>query len=462
MTVEYRESINRLLSLVDFERVRPPGPRQKTIFDLSRMNVLLERLGNPHLGVPTVHVAGTKGKGSTAAFCDAALHAAGYRTGFYSSPHMHTFRERIRLDGEPVAENLFARLVEDLWAPQEWVSNESGEGPVSLFEFMTAMGFLCFQWEGCDFQTIEVGLGGRLDATNVVKPAVSVITSISMDHTEILGDTVEKIAREKAGIIKPGVPAVIGPQGLGATPELLSVCRERGCRPIVVGEDITWTDTGRSGRRQSLTVHGMRGEYPLDIPLLGLHQQGNAATAIGALEVLMDQGHSVPAGAVARGFAGVEWPCRMEVLSETPQVVVDGAHNAHSMASLLESLPRYFDYSGLVVIAGFSRDKSVDDMVSLLARDNPRVIVTRSRHPRSTPPGALAQSFRDCGVPPAYETGSVREAVEAALGLAGPTDLVLGTGSLFVAAEVREAMLGIDAEVYPDLIPRDLRTPGAG
>ena len=460
--MEYREAINSLLSLVDFERARPPGPRQKTIFDLSRMNVLLERLGKPHLGIPTVHVAGTKGKGSTAAFCDAALGAAGYSTGFYSSPHMHTFRERIRLDGEPVMEDLFARLVEELWAPQEWVSNESGEGPVSLFEFMTAMGFACFNRERCDFQTIEVGLGGRLDATNVVEPTVSVITSISMDHTEILGDTVEKIAREKAGIIKPGVPAVIGPQGLGATPELLAACRDRGCRPIVVGEDITWTETGRSGRRQSLTVHGVRGEYRLDIPLLGLHQQGNAATAIGALEVLMDQGHSVPAEAVARGFAGVEWPCRMEVLSESPRVVADGAHNAHSMASLLESLPRYFDYSGLVVIAGFSRDKSVDDMVPMLARDKPMVIVTRSRHPRSTPPGALARSFRDCGAPPAFETGSVREAVGAALDLAGPNDLVLGTGSLFVAAEVREAMLGIEAEVYPDLIPRDLRTPGTG
>ena len=158
----------------------------------------------------------------------------------------------------------------------------------------------------------------------------------------------------------------------------------------------------------------------------------------------------------------MEWPCRMEVLSESPRVVADGAHNAHSMASLLESLPRYFDYSGLVVIAGFSRDKSVDDMVAMLARDKPKVIVTRSRHPRSTPPGVLAQSFRDWGAPPDSETASVREAVEAALDLAGPTDLVVSTGSLFVAAEVREAMLGIEAEVYPDLIPRDLRTPGTG
>ena len=460
--MEYQEAIDRLLSLVDFERVRPPGPRQKTIFDLSRMNVLLERLGNPHLGTPTAHVAGTKGKGSTAAFCDAALHAAGYKTGFYSSPHMHSFRERIRLDGEPVTEDLFARLVEDLWGPQEWVSEESGEGPVSLFEFMTGMGFTCFNREGCDFQTIEVGLGGRLDATNVVEPSVSVITSISMDHTEILGDTVEKIAREKAGIIKPGVPVVIGPQDLGATPELLAACRERDCRAIVVGDDIGWMETGRSGMRQSLTVHGIRGEYRLDIPLLGLHQQGNAATAVGALEVLMEQGHSVPSGAIEEGFSGVEWPCRMEVLSESPRVVADGAHNAHSMASLLESLPRYFDYSGLVVIAGFSRDKSVDDMVAMLAREKPRVIATRSRHPRSTPPGALAQSFRDCGASPAVETASVREAVEAALDLAGPNDLVIGTGSLFVAAEVRETMLGIEPEVYPDLIPRDLRTPRNG
>ena len=455
--MEYQESIDRLLSLVDYERARPAGPRQKLIFDLARMEALLERVSNPHLGTPTIHVAGTKGKGSTAAFCDAALSAAGHRTGFYSSPHMHTFRERIRLEGEPVDAGRFAQLVQDLWEPQEWVSENSGEGPVSLFEFMTAMGFCCFKEHEADFQTIEVGLGGRLDATNVVHPSVCVITSISMDHTEILGDTVEKIAREKAGIIKPGATVVVSPQQLGAAPEILAVCRERGARAIVVGEDVTWEDTGRGPNGQSLLVRGRLDEYSLDIPLLGTHQLENAATAVAALEALTEQGHAIPGDAIARGFGAVRWPCRMEVLSRSPLVVADGAHNAYSMASLLASLPRYFDQPGLLLIAGFSRDKSVDEMVDLLAARNPRVVVTRSRHPRSTPPADLAQKFRDRGLTGVVETTSVKEAIDVALQSAGDGDLVLGTGSLFVAAEVREALLGIEPEVYPDLIPRDLR-----
>ena len=457
--MEYQESIDRLLSLVDYERVRPSGPRQKRIFDLSRMDSLLERVSNPHLGRPAVHVAGTKGKGSTAAFCDAALSAAGYRTGFYSSPHMHTFRERIRLDREPVAAGTFAQLVEDLWEPQEWVSANSGEGPVSLFEFMTAMAFHCFKEQAADFQTIEVGLGGRLDATNVVQPNVCVITSISMDHTEILGDTLEQIAREKAGIIKPGAAVVVGPQQLGAAPEILAVCRERGTGAIVVGQDITWEETGRGPYGQSLTVRGRLDEYELDIPLLGTHQQENAAAAVAALEALMEQGWAIPGEAIVRGFGAVQWPCRMEVLCRTPLVVADGAHNAYSMSSLLASLPRYFDQPDLLLIAGFSRDKSVEDMVRLLAARRPRVVVTRSRHPRSTPPAELARRFRNEGLTDVVETASVKEAVEYSLQSARDGDLVLGAGSLFVAAEIREALLGIEPEVYPDLIPRDLRAP---
>ena len=207
----YRESIDRLLSLVDHER-SGTGPRQKQIFNLERISALLARMGNPHLQTSTLHVAGTKGKGSTAAFCDAALVAAGYRTGFYSSPHMHSFRERVRLNSQPVTEDQFASLAAQVWPGQLDVSEHSELGPVTLFEFMTAMAFQCFANERVEFQTIEVGLGGRLDATNVVDPAVSLITSISLDHTAILGDSLGLIAGEKAGIVKPGAPVVVAPQ----------------------------------------------------------------------------------------------------------------------------------------------------------------------------------------------------------------------------------------------------------
>lgn len=459
--MNYRESTDRLLSLVDHERVRPSVPRQKRIYDLGRMELLLGCLGNPHLGIPTVHIAGTKGKGSTAAMCDAVLYAAGYRTGFYSSPHLHRFRERIRLNTQPASEDQFAHLVADLWPYQEWVLANSDLGPVSLFEFMTVMAFHFYQAQQVDFQTIEVGLGGRLDATNVVQPGVCVITSVSLDHTAILGDTLDLIAAEKAGIIKPGARVVVGPQRPAARAVILSVCQQRQASTVMVGQDITWQPGSWDSTGQSFLVRGRMGEYRLRMPLLGAHQLENAASAVAALESLREQGHSIPGDAFAEGFAQVSWPGRMEVLARRPLVVADGAHNAYSMASLLESLPKYFDYSNLLVIAGFSRDKSIDDMVALLAEGGPTVITTRSRHPRSAPPQELAGLFRDRGLSRVAAIDSVDGAVARAMELAGPKDLILGTGSLFVAAEVREALLGIEPELYPDLLPPDLRASGA-
>jgi dihydrofolate synthase/folylpolyglutamate synthase len=459
--LNYQESINLLLSLVDHERIQPPMPRQKRIYDLGRMEALLGRLDGPHLGIPTIHVAGTKGKGSTAAMCDAVLRAAGYRTGFYSSPHLHHFRERIRLNSQPVCESQFAHLVGDLWHHLEWVPANTALGPVSLFEFMTAMAFQCYREQRVDFQTIEVGLGGRLDATNVVEPSVCVITSVSLDHTAILGDTLEQIAGEKAGIIKPGVRVVIGPQPPPARSVILAVCRRRQAEPVMVGEDVTWQARDRDSTGQSFLIRGRLGEYPLHMPLLGAHQLENAASAVAALESLQEQGYSIPRPAFAQGFSRVSWPCRMEVLSQSPLVVADGAHNAYSMATLLKSLPDYFDYTNLLIIAGFSRDKSLKDMVALLAEGRPRVITARSRHPRSAPPQELAALFRDQGLEGVGAMDTVQAAVAQATEWAGPEDLILGTGSLFVAAEVREALLGIQPERYPDLLPPDLRPSGA-
>lgn len=457
--MNYQQAIDRLLTLVDHERAQPVLPRQKRIYDLGRITVLLERLRNPHKAANTIHVAGTKGKGSVSAFCDAALQAAGYRTGFYSSPHLHSFCERIRRDTRPISQTRFAGLVEELWPYQEWVKAETDLGPVSLFEYITSMAFQCFSQDRVEFQTIEVGLGGRLDATNVVDPGVCVITSISLDHTTVLGDTLAEIASEKAGIIKPGSTVVVAPQPREALDVILAVCRERNGRTILIGTDVTWEERGANLTGQSLLVHGSFGEYALTIPLLGAHQLENAATAVAALEALKQQGHAITHDAVNRGFASTSWPCRMEVLGRSPLVMVDGAHNAYSMAALLDSLHGYVDYKGLVVVAGFSRDKSVHDMVKLLAARQPVVYVTRSRHPRSVPPKELADLFRAEGVDTVIEASSPAEATQLAVETAGSEDLVLATGSLFVAAETREHMLGIEAELYPDLLPPDLRVP---
>ena len=456
--MEYRESLDRLLSLVDYERPKQGGPRQKAIYDLGRTHALLEHLGSPHKKPRTVHIAGTKGKGSTAALCDGALHAAGYRTGFYSSPHLHSFRERIRRDTQPITEIQFGALVAQVWPHQQWVSERAGYGPVTLFEMITAMAFQCFADDGVEFQTIEVGLGGRLDATNLVDPDVCVITSISLDHTAVLGDTLAQIAKEKAGIIKPGTRVVVAPQAPEAGAAIDEGCRRLEVDPIQVGRDVTWEGGGASHGGQILSVQGRLGNYQLTIPLLGTHQLENAAVAVAALEVLREQGHVISEDAVRRGFFGVSWPCRMEVLSRSPLVVVDGAHNLYSVDSLLESLPRYFDYRRLLLIAGFSRDKSVEQMAASLSRADPLVFATGSRHPRSLEPGAVAAGFKDQGIT-ATEASTPKEALAMALNSAEDSDLILATGSLFLAAEVREAMLGIEPELYPDLQPLDNKAP---
>ncbi len=456
--MDYRDSIDRLMSLVDHERTSHPGPRQKVIYDLSRVQALLGLLGNPQASARSIHVAGTKGKGSTAALCDAALQAAGYKTGFYSSPHLHSFRERIRIDTQPIGEADFAGLVEKLWPRHESVSAESPLGPVTLFEFMTAMAFQGFSEAKVDFQTIEVGLGGRLDATNVLYPEVCVITSISMDHTAILGDSLGEIASEKAGIIKRGSPVVIAPQAQEAADVIEKVCQRQGARPIHVGRDVTWERGATGPGGQGFSVDGRLGRYELTMPLLGSHQLENASAAVAALEVLTERGYGIPPDAIQRGFAGVSWPCRMEVLSRSPLVVADGAHNLHSMDALLESLPGYLEYDRLIIVAGFSRDKNVEDMVQRLALAGPTVFATRSRHPRSLSPEAAAALFAGHGVQ-ATATEGTAEALERALAVAGPKDLALATGSLFVAAEAREAMLGIEPEIYPDLLPLEQRSP---
>ena len=418
------------------------------------MEAFLERIGNPHRRVPAVHIAGTKGKGSTAALCDAAFHAAGLSTGFYSSPHLHTFRERMQRDCQPISEEEFAGLVEDIWP----LRSTDGKDVVTLFEFLTAMAFHCFDQARADVQTVEVGLGGRLDATNVVDADVCVITSVSMDHAKILGDTIGEIAADKAGIIKPGSIPVIAPQRPEALASILEACNRVDVEPILIGRDVTWesrasvSSGGRSGRPyQSLTVHGLRGSYDLDIPLLGDYQMENAAAAVTAVESISRvQGFDISAETVARGFRNVSWPCRMELLARDPLVIADGAHNDYSVDKLLESLPHYFDYDRLLVIAGFSRDKNVDAMVDSLAPAADLAIATQARHPRALGVEELSEMLKERGAATSIALAP-REALDLARGEAGPRDLILATGSLFLAAEVREAALGIEPEIYPSL-----------
>ena len=460
--MQYSEAIANVLSLFDSERARVDGPRQKIIYNLERMEAFLERIGNPHRLVPAVHIAGTKGKGSTAALCDAAFHAAGLSTGFYSSPHLHTFRERMQRDCQPINEEEFAGLVADIWP----LRSADGNDVVTLFEFLTAMAFHCFDQARADVQTVEVGLGGRLDATNVVDADVCVITSVSMDHAKILGDTIGEIAADKAGIIKPGSIPVIAPQRPDALASILEACNRVDAEPVLIGRDVTWEsrtpvlpvqESGAGRPCQSFTVHGLVGSYDLEIPLLGDYQMENAAAAVTAVESISRvQGFNISAETVAQGFRSVSWPCRMELLTRDPLVVADGAHNDYSVDKLLESLPHYFDYDRLLVIAGFSRDKNVDAMVDSLAPAANLAIATQARHPRALGVEELSEMLKERGAATSIALAP-REALDLARGEAGPRDLILATGSLFLAAEVREAALGIEPEIYPSLRRKETR-----
>lgn len=443
----YDEAIANILSLFDAERAKVSGPRQKAIYDLRRMEGFLDRMGNPQKVVPTIHIAGTKGKGSTAALCDSALHAAGLSTGFYSSPHLHSFRERIRRNCEPVSEEEFAGLVHDLWE----LRSDDGGDVVTLFEFLTGMAFHCYAKADADVQTMEVGLGGRLDATNVVDAQVCVITSVSMDHAKILGDTIGEIAADKAGIIKPGCHAIIAPQRAEALASILEACNRLEVQPVLIGRDVSWEPQGSYLGGQRLYVSGLQGNYELDIPLTGDYQMENAATAVAALEsICFAQGFAMSAAQLADGFRTVSWPCRMELLGHEPITIADGAHNDYSVHKVLESLPHYYDFDKLVVICGFSRDKNVDDMVDYLAPAANLAIATQSRHPRALECDELARMFTDRGTS-TIQSSHPREALEQARAAAGTKGLVLATGSLFLAAEVREAALGIEPEIYQSL-----------
>ena len=455
----YQDSIARLLSLVDHERTVPTLPRQKRIYDLRNMVRLLDRMDNPHLRPGIVHVAGTKGKGSTAAMVESILRAAGQSTGFYSSPHLHTFCERIRVHGEPIHPERFADLTETVWPDHIANSMDPDAGPATLFEFMTAMAFRCFADLRTDFSVIEVGLGGRLDATNVVSPAVSVITPVSLDHTAILGDTIGEIAADKAGIIKPGVPVVVAPQFPDAAAPIHATAAKQSAPLVSVDDQVAWEVHSVDHAGQELTIRSANGSYRLKLPLLGDFQGSNAAVAVAAVETLVDAGYEISPDAIIEGLSTVRWPARLEVLCRDPFVVADGAHNDHSVATVLATLDRSVPHRKLTLVVGFSRDKRVSAMVELLSERAHRVIATRSRHPRSMRPSEIVDQFCAQG----FNAGrlatadSVSDAIEAARAGAVDGELILVAGSLFVAAEAREVVLGIAPEVYPDLLPPDLR-----
>src|SRR4030042_1929255 len=371
--MNYAAALDYLLSRTDYERY--PGFNYANRFDLRRTEDLLQRLGDPHLISKSVHIAGSKGKGSTSAMIAAGLQAAGYKTGLYTSPHLVTLRERIQGDGKPILKSDLASVVEVIKPHVEAVDRDGTYGELSTFELLTAAAFVHFQRKRVDYQVLETGLGGRLDATNVVMPEICVITSISYDHTDVLGDTLAKIAAEKAGIIKKGRRVVSSPQAEEAASVIRAVCRKKDVRLVSVGSDVTWKKLNSNLSGQSLEVKGLKNSYQITIPLLGSHQLQNAAAAVAALELL-----GLDKKSIERGLAKTDWPGRLQILRRRPLLVVDGAHNRDSAKKLGDALKEYFQYDRLTIIIGTSSDKDTSGIVSELAPLAHRVIATRSRH----------------------------------------------------------------------------------
>jgi dihydrofolate synthase/folylpolyglutamate synthase len=465
---DYASALDWLMRQINYERTSSV-PYQTAAFKLDRMRLLLALVGDPHLGLRAVHLAGTKGKGSTAAMVAAVLQAAGMRTGLYTSPHLEAIEERIAIDGARCSQEEFAALAAELEGavaklPRDPAAPELAEP--TFFEITTAMAFLHFARRRVDAAVLEVGLGGRLDSTNVCHPCVSVITSISFDHMRQLGNTLAAIAGEKAGILKRGVPVVSGVVQ-GEPREVIRRVAAQSAAPLFergLAYDFAVLPEPRNEhqgeerfdyREPAASEVASGGSWRLaDVRLgmLGQHQAANAAAAIAAVRRLVEQGWSIEEDAMRRGLSAARCPARIEVVGEQPTVILDVAHNVASIAALLEVLRERFPQGRRVLVFASSKDKDTSGMLRLLVPEFERIVLTRYIHnPRAVEPQRLLELAREvaaelpAGVRPAAEIADAPTpdtAWELAQRATGRDDLICITGSFFLAAELRPLVGG--------------------
>jgi dihydrofolate synthase/folylpolyglutamate synthase len=440
--MNYQEALAYIYSFSDFERTGKYSRNRED--NIARMQMLLEALGNPHRDYAATHVAGTKGKGSTAALIESALRQAGYHTGLYTQPDLHTFRERIRVDGRLISEDEVATLLPEVQRAVDGLMQEPIYGAFITYEVATALMFLYFSRRQIDHAVVEVGLGGRLDATNVLHPAVAVITSISYDHMEVLGKTLSAIAFEKAGIIKPGVPVVSAWQHPEALAVIRRVCAERNAPLTLVGPEdaggvygyrYRLIERGRDWQRFAVMTPGGE-EAVWEIPLRGEHQLLNATVAFATLEMLEAGGMAVPRAAIGSGFRTVNWPGRMQLVRERPYIVVDGAHNAESVDRLLAGLYQHFSFRRLVLVLGLLSDKDLPGIAAVIDSRPDLIVLTRVLNPRAMAVEVMAAALRAVAPDvPVQAAPTVAMALDQALAMADPRDLICATGSIYLAGE---------------------------
>lgn len=430
--------------LINYEQRSPAAADLK----LDRMRALLARLGDPHRRLRILHVAGSKGKGSTSAMLAAVLRAGGYRTGLFTSPHLCRVEERFQVDGRPISGPELTALLLEVRQCLQGHPLRPGEWLPTFFEVATAVGFLHFVRRRVEVAVLEVGLGGRLDSTNVCDPVVALITSISYDHTQLLGDRLASIAREKAGIVKPGRPVISGATPPEARAVIARICRQRGAPLRQLRLDFHYRyEPGRVTpegiTRPRVQVTTWRRRWPeLELNLLGAHQAANAAVAIACLEELRAAGWHVPDEAVAAGLAGVTWPARLEVVGRRPLVVLDCAHNVASAVALAETLTSSFPPARRLLVFAGSSDKDIAGMFRQLAPHFAHAFLTRyTDNPRAVDPGELLALLRGAGDLAATVCATPAEALQAAREAAGPDDLICITGSVFLAGELRPLLV---------------------
>ena len=461
----YEDAQTFLHKAIDYEKLISYQYNSST-FSLDRMVKMLEYVGNPHKAFASIHITGTKGKGSTSIMMSTILERAGLRTGLFTSPHLIDLKERIQINHQNISEYDFTSILNELRQYiQHLLDTEPSTSP-TFFEILTAVAMLYFKKERVEMAVLEVGLGGRLDSTNVVIPEVSIITNVGFDHTAILGNTLSSIAYEKAGIIKQGIPVVSAVE----SPEALSViektCKEKDARLYLLGRDIWILDFGlrnadlslnpqfqlpnskseirspKSERGLMCTIKTWRHTYPdIFLPVVGTHQAKNCALVLGALEIMREQGNiSIDDETIRNALARVYCPARIEVVGENPRIILDYAHTVDSMKFLRESLLENFKFKRLILLLGFSQDKDLDNILKEIVLIGDSIIVTRSKNPRAAPPEDLYQRIeRLCGKQSEI-TDNTQDAVTAAKRMASKEDLICITGSAYVAGEAMQAL----------------------
>ncbi len=440
--MDYQSAIAWLDSLVNYER-KGLSRYAAGEFKLDAVRRLASLLGDPQQRFPAVHIAGTKGKGSVAAIVEAIVREGDYRTGLFTSPHLVSVRERIRVDGEMVGEEALADLAARVRPLVEKVTAETAAP--SFFEVHTAMAFEHFADVGVELAVLETGLGGRLDATNICHPVVCAITTLGLDHTGVLGDTIEQIAYEKAGIVKRGVPVVVADNSAAAMEVIREKAEHVGAplvptpRVVSISRSAPLAVPARPGRiprqLQKVVLQRTVGQLSVKCPLQGAHQAANLAVAVGIADVLRAVGYDrIDDDSIVAGARGVRWPGRLQIVAGRPWVILDCAHNPQSARAVAEALPSMVEYDGLILIIGVSRDKDVLSMARELAPLTDTAVLTQAAMPRAMPVERLeaetAQIFTRTRC-----TQSVTDAVAVAQQLASPRDCILVTGSFFVIDE---------------------------